>query len=125
MIFFRPRSPSLASLVKCGITTVSSCRMIDALMYGMMPSAKIVSREGPAGKDIKKPKKRAALVQQELAEFVVVDARGRDVRADPIDRQHPEREQNPVPQLRNIEDVLEIRDQPLKHRREPLPSPLR
>ena len=32
MIFFRPRSPSLASLARCGITTVSSCRMIDALM---------------------------------------------------------------------------------------------
>ena len=39
VIFFRPASPSLASRSRVGITTVSSWRMIDAEMYGMMPSA--------------------------------------------------------------------------------------
>ena len=40
-----------------GTTTVSNCRMIDAVMYGMMPRAKIVRRRilPPANKS-KKPK---------------------------------------------------------------------
>ena len=44
VIFFRPSSPSLASFSKYGMTACSSWMMIDALMYGMMPSAKIVTR---------------------------------------------------------------------------------
>jgi hypothetical protein len=39
MIFWRPPS-SRASLPSCGITAVSSCIMIDALMYGMIPREK-------------------------------------------------------------------------------------
>src|SRR6266566_4489102 len=44
VIFLRPASPSFASRSRLGMTTVRSCRMIDAEMYGMMPSAKIDSR---------------------------------------------------------------------------------
>ena len=44
VIFFRPSSPSFASFSKYGITACRSWMMIDALMYGMMPSAKIVTR---------------------------------------------------------------------------------
>ena len=40
VIFAWPDWPSLRSCSRRGITTVSSCRMIDAVMYGMMPSAK-------------------------------------------------------------------------------------
>ena len=39
VITFWPCSPSLASSSSLGITTVSSCMMIDAVMYGMIPSA--------------------------------------------------------------------------------------
>jgi hypothetical protein len=38
----RPSSPSFESRSRYGQTTVSNCRMIDALMYGITPSAKIV-----------------------------------------------------------------------------------
>src|SRR6185503_12730096 len=56
MIFLRPRSPSFASFVRCGITTVNNCKMIEALMYGMMPSAKIVRRDSaPPEKMSRKP----------------------------------------------------------------------
>ena len=43
VILRRPSSPSFESRSRYGQTTVSSCRMIDELMYGMMPSAKIVT----------------------------------------------------------------------------------
>jgi hypothetical protein len=38
----RPSSPSFEIRSSVGQTTASSCRMIDELMYGMTPSAKIV-----------------------------------------------------------------------------------
>ena len=42
-----PTSPSFCSFSSDGETTVSSCRMIEAVMYGMMPSAKIAIRDSP------------------------------------------------------------------------------
>jgi hypothetical protein len=42
-----PTSPSFCSFSSDGETTVSSCRMIDAVMYGMIPSAKIAIRDSP------------------------------------------------------------------------------
>ncbi len=36
-----PAWPSLRSISSRGMTTASNCKMIDAVMYGMMPSAKI------------------------------------------------------------------------------------
>ena len=44
VICFWPCSPSLASSSSFGMTTVRSCMMIDAVMYGMMPSAKTATR---------------------------------------------------------------------------------
>ena len=38
-----PDWPSFFSSSSRGMTTTSSCRMIDAVMYGMIPSAKIES----------------------------------------------------------------------------------
>ncbi len=38
-----PAWPSLYRVSKCGMTTRSSCTMIDAVMYGMIPSAKTLS----------------------------------------------------------------------------------
>ena len=37
---FCPASPSFCNASNCGRTTVINCMMIDAVMYGMMPSAK-------------------------------------------------------------------------------------
>jgi len=42
LIFRRPDSPSLCSFSSEGTTVISSCRIIDAEMYGMMPRPKIV-----------------------------------------------------------------------------------
>ena len=43
-----PTSPSLESFSSDGTTTCSNCRMIDAVMYGMIPSAKIAIRPSAA-----------------------------------------------------------------------------
>jgi hypothetical protein len=45
VILRRPASPSFLMASSCGTTTVSSCMMIDAEMYGMIPSAKTVKRD--------------------------------------------------------------------------------
>jgi hypothetical protein len=45
VIFLRPSSPSFDMRSRYGHTTVSSWMMIEALMYGMTPSAKIVTRD--------------------------------------------------------------------------------
>ena len=47
VIFCWPTSPSFLSFSSDGDTTVSSCRMIEAVMYGMIPSAKIAIRDSP------------------------------------------------------------------------------
>src|ERR1700687_2033364 len=44
VILRRPSSPSFCRRSRYGKTTVINCRMIDEVMYGMMPSAKIVRR---------------------------------------------------------------------------------
>ena len=45
VILRRPASPSFLRASSCGDTTVSSCMMIEAEMYGMIPSAKIEKRD--------------------------------------------------------------------------------
>ena len=42
-----PTSPSFCSFSSDGTTTTSSCRMIEAVMYGMIPSAKRAMRDSP------------------------------------------------------------------------------
>ena len=44
VIFASPACPSWRSVSRRGITTASSCRMMLAVMYGMMPSANTESR---------------------------------------------------------------------------------
>ena len=44
LIFLRPSSPPFFAISSsCGITTVISCMMIEALMYGVMPIAMMES----------------------------------------------------------------------------------
>jgi hypothetical protein len=42
-----PTSPSFCSFSSAGETTVRSCRMIEAVMYGMIPSANSAIRDRP------------------------------------------------------------------------------
>ena len=44
VILRRPDSPSFFNWSSWGLTAVSSCMMIEAEMYGMMPSATILMR---------------------------------------------------------------------------------
>src|SRR5260370_16053451 len=56
VILRRPSSPSFCRRSRYGKTTVINCRMIDEVMYGMMPSAKIVNfRKLPPLKRSKMP----------------------------------------------------------------------
>ena len=108
VILRRPSSPSFCSFSSVGTTTVNSCRMIDAVMYGMMPSAKIVSRRNvPPREQIDEAEKRAGVLPDELFELEGIDTGRRNMRAQPVDRQQPKREQNPVPEIRNAEDIGE------------------
>ncbi len=43
VIFFWPTCPSFCHSSSFGITTPSSCMMIDAVMYGMIPRKKIAT----------------------------------------------------------------------------------
>ncbi len=82
--------------------------MIDAVMYGVMPSAKTESRRSaPPEKMSRKPEQAALLRLEELLERRGVEARRRDVRSDPVDREQPEREEDPLPEVRDREDVAE------------------
>jgi hypothetical protein len=64
--------------------------MIEAEMWGMMPSAKIAMRStGAAGKGVENAKHAAALILEGLREGVGIDAGKRDIGAEPIDKQAP------------------------------------
>src|SRR5260370_25451043 len=64
VILRRPSSPSFCRRSRYGKTTVINCRMIDEVMYGMMPSAKIVSRRKLP------PLKRSKMPSTEPADWV-------------------------------------------------------
>ena len=57
-----PDWPCFFSCSNRGMTTVSSCTMIDAVMYGMMPSAKTLSRSSAP------PENRFSTVNRSLPE---------------------------------------------------------
>ncbi len=70
-------------------------------MYGMMPSAKIVSRlKLPPENRSTKPRIDPRLLLEQPQQRLGVDSRRRDVAADAVDRQHGEGEQHPPPQVR-------------------------
>ena len=47
LTFFWPASPSFMSASSLGMTIVSNCMMMDAVMYGMIPMAKMATRCSP------------------------------------------------------------------------------
>ena len=70
-----------------GNTTVSNCRMIDAVMYGMMPSAKIVRREVPPENRSKNPKNEPAFCSADSSNRSASTPGVGDVTAQAVDRQ--------------------------------------
>ena len=76
-----------------------------------MPSANTATRSRlPPVKVLTKPRKRPLRRLHELEQRLRIDARRRDVAPDPVDRQQPEREQHPLAQVRDREDVAEALD---------------
>ncbi len=70
VILRRPSSPSLESFSRYGHTTVNSWRMIDAEMYGMIPSAKtVILPSAPPEKRLMNPSRvpSAAFVNSAIA----------------------------------------------------------
>ena len=81
-------------------------------MYGMMPRAKIVRRRKlAAAEQVNEAEEAAAVLVEELGEQIGVDARRRDVAAEPVDRQQAKREQNALAQVGNAEYIGQL----LKH----------
>src|SRR5207247_10949359 len=60
-----------------------------------------------AREEVDHAEQRALHLVEELGERVAVDARRRDVGADPVGDQHPHREQDAALALGELEDVLE------------------
>ena len=82
--------------------------MIDAEMYGMTPSAKIDKRDSaPPENMLNMPRMRAGLLLEEAAPARRVDARHRDERADAIDDQRAEQEQQALADLGETRRVAE------------------
>jgi hypothetical protein len=74
----------------------------------MMPSAKIVTFERlPPRKHVVEPEHVVLHLARELVERAEVHAGDRDVVPDAIDREHAQREQHAVAQIRDGEDVFQ------------------
>ena len=83
--------------------------MIDAVTYGMMPSAKIdICSSAPPENMLKRPRKRAraAWVMMSFMTTRLTPGDG-DEDADAVDGEHRQREQDPPPELRDLADVRE------------------
>lgn len=90
--------------LEAGMTTRSSCTTMDAVMYGMTPSAKIDSWEhGATREEVHQSDEvllgGAADGGHALVHHVVVHARGRNERTDAVDDDDEQDEENLLPQL--------------------------
>ena len=92
--------------------------MIDAVMYGMMPRAKIVRRRKlAAAEQVDESQEGATVLVEELRQHVGVDAGRGDVSPEPVHGEQPERKQNALPQVGNAKYVGQL----LKHYKPQLP----
>ncbi len=81
-------------------------------MYGMMPSAKIVARENaPPTNTSYSPNSVPAWVGEHRRQGLCVHPRRRDVLPEPVDGEHPEREEQTLLQFRDAEHVLDRIDE--------------
>ena len=88
--------------------------MIDDVMYGMIPSANTANCVSAPPENRLQEAEHAAglrLIAKGLDRLQVDTGHG-DVRAEPIDRDHEQGEQDLVPQIRHLEHVPEARQQP-------------
>ncbi len=82
--------------------------MIDAEMYGMMPSAKIDSRSQRAAREhVEHAQDRARLLLEELRQLNGVDARHRDERADAVHDERAEQKQQAMAEIGGTRCVAE------------------
>src|SRR6059058_5776677 len=95
VILRRPYSPSLLSSLMRVETTVISCMMIEALIYGLTPMAMM--------EKVEQPEERVRVEQ--LVEGGLVGAGHGDVREDPEHQKESEGEEDLAAQLRNAERV--------------------
>src|SRR4029434_1446934 len=65
---------------------------------------------------------RALHLREEVAHDLGIDAGRDDVRAHAVDREHPEREEDPLPELRDPPDVLDASDHPISSTEPPASS---
>ena len=89
--------------------------MIDAVMYGMMPRAKMANwLSAPPENRLRKPMRALLLgLVLELLHGLVVDAGHRDGGAEPVEHHHQQGEQDLAPKVRDLEDVLQAREHSL------------
>ena len=85
--------------------------MMLAVMYGMIPSAKIEKLPNAPPENRFEEPERALLLHAllELLDRVLVDARHADGDTQPVQGDHPEGEQDLVPEVGDLEDVLQVR----------------
>ena len=83
--------------------------MIDAVMYGMIPSAKSANwvSAPPENSCRKASTPPCCGLLGQLLDRVEVDAGDREVGAEPVDAMISEREEDLVAQVRDLEDVLQ------------------
>ena len=83
--------------------------MIEAVMYGMIPSPKTARRpERPAGEQVDEGEEPGLALLLELPlELGDVHHRHRDVRAEPVHGDDEQREEDLVPEIRDLEGVEE------------------
>ena len=85
--------------------------MMLAVMYGMMPSAKIekLPNAPPENRSRKPSAPCDSTPFLNCFDRVGVDARNPDGDAEPVQGDHHHDEQNLVPQIGDLEDVLQVR----------------
>ena len=82
--------------------------MIDALIYGMMPSAKIVICDRFLPENMSyRPNIVFLAWSTSTRQRRGIDPRRRDVTADTVDGEQTEREEHTLPEIRDRKDVLE------------------
>ena len=100
------------------MTTVISWRMIDAVTYGMIPSANSEKRdERAAREEVEQAEDGAALAAEVALDRLGVDARRRHPRAEPVEREDHRREEDPAAELRDAPGVGEPGEHPATPRR--------
>ena len=80
--------------------------MINAVMYGMIPREEGDPGPATAGEEVEEAEDvRPGVVLRDLLHGLDVDARHRDERAEPVEREHDRREQQLLPDVGDPEGV--------------------